>query len=87
MGNLEVKNNRLYIESKIYVPDKKKLQLHLLQKYHDSFKQRYFGYKAIFQGMQTRYYWLNMAKDCKNILSTITCTIGQKHIIFKNKVF
>ena len=49
--NLEVKNDRLYIRGNIYISDNKKLQLHLLQKHYNPFKQGYFGHKAMFQDM------------------------------------
>ena len=87
MKDLKVKNDRLYIRNKIYILNNEKLQLYLLQKYYNPSKQRYSRHKAMFQNMQTRYYWLNIAKNCKNIPLTLACAAEQKHIIFKNKVF
>ena len=35
MGDLEIKNNKLYIRDKIYIPDDKNLRLYLLRPQHD----------------------------------------------------
>ena len=80
--DLEVKNNKLYIRDQIYVPNNKKLQLYLLQKYYDSFKQGYSDHKAIFQDIQTRYYWPNMVKNCKKytVNYSICCRTKAYHI-------
>ena len=48
MGDLEVKNSRLYVQGNIYIPDNKNLQLYLLQQQHDLSEQRYSSYKAMF---------------------------------------
>ena len=40
-------STKLYIKSKIYVPDNKNLQLFLLQKHHNPLTQGHPGYKAM----------------------------------------
>ena len=39
--NLELKNSRLYVKNRIYVPEDKDLQLQLLQRHHDLPAQGY----------------------------------------------
>ena len=51
MGDLTLKGSgrstRLYVKSKMYVPDDKNLKLFLLQQHHDSPMQGHPGYKAM----------------------------------------
>ena len=48
MGDLEVKNSRLYMQGKIYIPDNKNVQLYLLRQQHNPSEQGHPGYKAMF---------------------------------------
>ena len=48
IGDLEVKNSRLYVQSNIYILDDKNLRLYLLWQQHNFFDQRYFSYKIMF---------------------------------------
>ena len=59
MENLTISENkpkRLYMKGKIYVPKSKKLQLFLLQQYHNPASQSYLGYKAMFQKLQENWF-------------------------------
>ena len=66
MGDLTLKNSgrggstRLYVKSKMYVPDNKNLQLLLLQQHHDPLTQDNLSYKAMFWKILENWYWLRM---------------------------
>ena len=48
MGDLEIKSERLYVKGRLYIPDDKELQLHVLRQHHDPPEQGHPGYKAMF---------------------------------------
>ena len=71
MGDLTLNNSgrgrsvRLYVKSKMYVPDDEKLRLFLLQQHHDPPTQGHPGYKAMLRKLLENWYWLGMPRDCK----------------------
>ena len=87
MENLRVYRKKLYIKSKLYIPDNNELNMYMLWQYHHSPEQRYPNHKAMFQNMQNKYFLPDKQKIVKNMLLTVACTARQKYIIFKNKGF
>ena len=53
IGDLNVKDSKLYIKSNIYVPNDKNFWLYLLRQQYNFFEQRYPNYKAMFQACKT----------------------------------
>ena len=87
MGDFRIDREKLYIKDSLYIPENDELKICVLQQHHNLSEQEYLDYKSIFQSMQNRYFQLDMAKTVRNSLSTVACAAGQKHIIFKNKIF
>ena len=72
MGDLTLRNRgrgrsvRLYVKSRIYVPNDNSLKLFLLQQHHDPPTQGHPGYKAMLRKLLENWYWLGgMPRDCK----------------------
>ena len=59
------RNTRLYVKSKIYVPDDQNLKLFLLQQHHEPAMQGHPGYKAMLRKLLENWYWPGMPRDCK----------------------
>ena len=68
-GDLTLKgsgrNTRLYVKSKMYVPNDENLKLFLLQQHHNPPTQSHPGYKAMLWKLLKNWYWLGMPGDCK----------------------
>ena len=56
MGDLKIESKRLYVKNRIYIPENKALQLHLLQQHHNPLIHGYPGYKAMYQKIQKEYF-------------------------------
>ena len=69
MGDLTLegsgRSTRLYVKSKMYIPDDKNLKLFLLQQHHDPPMQGHPRYKAMLRKLLENWYWLGMPRDCK----------------------
>ena len=69
MGDLTLqgsgRSTRLYMKSKMYVPNNKKLKLFLLQQHHDLPSQGHLEHKAMLRKLLENWYWLGMPQDCK----------------------
>ena len=65
MGDFRMDRDKLYVKKRLYIPDNNELKICVLRQHHDSLEQGYSSYKIMFRSMQNRYFWPNMAKDCK----------------------
>ena len=59
------RNTRLYVKSRMYVPNNNNLQLFLLQQRYNQPTQGHSGYKAMLWKLLENWYWLGMPRDCK----------------------
>ena len=76
MGDLKVKDERLYVKERLYVPDHEPLQLCLLQKHHEPPLQGYPGYKSMYQSLMENYFWFDMKDHCKRY--AVNCSICRR---------
>ena len=59
------RSTKLYMKSKMYVPNNENLKLFLLQQHHDLPTQGHPGYKAMLWKILENWYWVGMPRDCK----------------------
>ena len=76
MGDLKVKDERLYVKDRLYVPDHEPLQLCLLQKHHEPPLQGHPGYKSMYQSLMENYFWFDMKDHCKRY--AVNCSICRR---------
>ena len=68
----------------MYVPENKPLQLFLLQQHHNPSIHGHPEYKAMYQKIQTNYFWFNMSKHCKQYSSNyLTCRHTKAYTVQK----
>ena len=48
IGDLKIENKRLYVKNRMYLPENKVLQLHLLQQHHNPLIHEHPGYKTMY---------------------------------------
>ena len=83
MGDIRVIDNRLYINSKLYIPELPALRVRILKEHHDPPLQGHPGYKAMYKKMTGNYFWLNMKEDCKRY--AINCSTCRRTKAYNTK--
>ena len=74
MKNLKINRKNLSVKNRLYISDNNKLKVYVLWQYYNLLKQKYSSHKVMFSNMQNTYFWLDMAKNCKNALLTMEHT-------------
>ena len=64
MGNLTVKDHRLWIGTRLYVPENEALRLRIMELYHKERMAGHPGPKAMYRNLMRNYFWLGMKQDC-----------------------
>ena len=82
-GDDRVGGTRLYVKSKMYVPDDEKLRLFLLQQHHDPPIQDHPGHKAMLQKLLENWYWLGIPRDCKRY--AMNCSVYRRTKAYNTK--
>ena len=65
MGDLEVRHERLYYKTRLFIPNFDKLKLRLLSDHHNLPKQGHPGYRGMYAKMMENYFWMSMKDDCR----------------------
>ena len=65
MGDLDIRNERLFYKTRLFVPNSDKLKLHLLRSHHDPPIQGHPGYKSMYAKLLENYFWPAMKEDCR----------------------
>ena len=78
MGDLTVEGSgtskRLYLRSRMYVPNNENLQLFLLQQHHNPPTHGHPGFKTMLRKLQENWFWIGMANHCKQYaVNCATC--------------
>ena len=65
MEDFRIDRDKLYIKRRLYILENNELKVCVLRQHHNSPEQGYPGHKTMFRSIQNRYFWPNMAKNCK----------------------
>jgi hypothetical protein len=63
--DFELKNDLLYKDNKLYIPNNETLKLKILHYYHDGKMGGHTSWNKLFNALRTRYWWPKSAKNCK----------------------
>ena len=64
-GDLEVRHERLYYKTRLFIPNFDKLKLRLLSDHHNPPMQGHPGYRGMYAKMLENYFWMSMKDDCR----------------------
>jgi hypothetical protein len=76
MGDLEVRDNRLWFCNRLYVPESEPLRLHIMELHHRDRHAGHPGPKAMYRHLIRNYYWPGMKQDSKQYADN--CTICRR---------
>lgn len=74
--NFEIKNDLLYCDKAIYVPDITTLRQEVLKRHHDDFKAGHFGITKTLELVSRHFWWPGVRKYVKNYV--LTCDQCQR---------
>jgi transposase InsO family protein len=64
MGDLAVRENRLWINNRLFIPDNKPLRLRLMEIHHQSRFSGHPGPKNLYRNLLRNYWWPRMRDNC-----------------------
>lgn len=83
MGDIIVRENRVYFKNRLWIPDSEIVQLHLLRAHHDPPMQGHPGYHGMYAKLKENYYWAGMKEACKKYASN--CSVCRRAKAFNTQ--
>jgi hypothetical protein len=65
MADLSVRDNRLWVNEWIYIPESQRLRHRIIETYHQLTTAGHPGRKGTYHRVILHYYWPRMRDDCK----------------------
>lgn len=65
LENIEIRENRVYYKSRLFILEFNDLKLHFLRKHHDFSLQSHSEYRNMHSKLLKNYYWDKMKNDCR----------------------
>jgi hypothetical protein len=69
MGDLEVRDHRLWVGQRLYIPEDHNLRLRIMEAHHTSPIAGHPGEKGMYRSMLRNYFWPGMKRDCQQYAS------------------